>query len=40
MPRDRSTIAGAQLQTVTLRRVWSFARPYRAKIAAFLDSMP
>jgi ATP-binding cassette subfamily B protein len=36
MPRDRSSVEGAELQVATLRRVWTFARPYRLKIAAFL----
>ena len=29
-------VEGAELQVATLRRVWTFARPYRVKIASFL----
>jgi ATP-binding cassette subfamily B protein len=35
-PRDASRIEGATLSRGTLRRVWAFARPYRATIAVFL----
>ncbi len=35
-PRDTSAIAGAEVTRTTLRRVWSFARPYRGTIAVFL----
>ncbi len=36
MPRNESLVEGARLSTTTLRRVWSFARPYRGMIAVFL----
>ncbi len=35
-PRDTSTVEGATVSRRTLRRAWSFARPYRATIAVFL----
>jgi ATP-binding cassette subfamily B protein len=35
-PRDASTVAGARVTRATLRRIWSFARPYRTTIAVFL----
>ena len=35
-PRDASNLQGARVTTATLRRIWSFARPYRATIALFL----
>ena len=38
-PRDKSTIAGAKLSRVTLRRVWAFARPYRRSIFFFLGTI-
>jgi ATP-binding cassette subfamily B protein len=39
MPSDDSTIQGARWNAGTLRRVWVFARPYRAMIALFLASI-
>jgi ATP-binding cassette subfamily B protein len=36
MPRDSDAIKGVQLEDGTLRRVWTFARPYRGTIALFL----
>lgn len=36
MPRNESAVAGARLSRATLRRVWSFARPYRGMIGLFL----
>ena len=39
MPRDTSTIDGAQVQRDTVRRVWGFARPYRLTISVFLVSI-
>ena len=36
MPRDSDAIKGVQLEDATLRRVWTFARPYRGTIALFL----
>ncbi len=38
-PRDKSKIAGAKLSRVTLRRVWTFARPYRRAIFFFLGTI-
>jgi ATP-binding cassette, subfamily B, bacterial len=35
-PRDPRAVAGARLTKATLRRIWSFARPYRATIVLFL----
>ena len=35
-PRDPRAVEGAKVTRVTLRRIWSFARPYRATIAVFL----
>jgi ATP-binding cassette subfamily B protein len=35
-PRDTRAIEGAKVSRTTLRRIWSFARPYRATIALFL----
>ncbi|MBA3605340.1 MAG: ABC transporter ATP-binding protein [Acidimicrobiia bacterium] len=34
--RDATTVEGARLSSATLRRIWTFARPYRAMIALFL----
>jgi ATP-binding cassette subfamily B protein len=39
MPSDDSAIEGARLTSGTLRRVWTFARPYRRTIAVFLASI-
>ena len=39
MPRDTAGVAGAQLRVGTLRRVWTFARPYRGTIVVFLASI-
>jgi ATP-binding cassette, subfamily B, bacterial len=36
MPGDKDAIKGVELREGTLRRVWTFARPYRATIAVFL----
>ena len=38
-PRDSSTIEGATVSRLTLRRVWSFARPYRGTIIVFLGAI-
>ncbi len=35
-PRDPRSVAGARLTRATTRRIWTFARPYRATIALFL----
>jgi ATP-binding cassette subfamily B protein len=35
-PRDPRAVAGATVTRATLRRIWSFARPYRGTIALFL----
>ncbi len=35
-PRDPSQLAGATVTRTTLRRAWTFARPYRGPIAIFL----
>ena len=35
-PRDASELAGVHLSRATIRRAWSFARPYRGTIALFL----
>src|SRR6188768_3445267 len=35
-PRDPSQLAGATVSRRTLRRAWSFARPYRGVILLFL----
>ena len=35
-PGIRDAVAGAQLSRATVRRIWSFARPYRRTIALFL----
>ncbi len=35
-PRDASTVAGARVTRATLRRIWTFARPYRGTITIFL----
>lgn len=39
IPRDRSTIEGQRLGGRSLRRVWAFARPYRASIFGFLATI-
>jgi len=36
MPGDKEALEGIELQAGTLRRVWSFARPYRGTITIFL----
>src|SRR5215207_8108335 len=36
VPRDTSAVRGARLTSATLRRIWTFARPYRGTIAVFL----
>ena len=39
IPRDRSSIEGQRLGGRSLRRVWSFARPYRTSIFGFLATI-
>ncbi len=39
MPRDTHGIEGAAVGRGTAKRVWGFARPYRATIAVFLGSI-
>jgi ATP-binding cassette subfamily B protein len=36
MPGDKDALKGVELQDGTLRRVWTFARPYRTTIIIFL----
>jgi len=36
MPRDTDAVKGAKVSRTELRRVWRFARPYRAAIIGFL----
>jgi ATP-binding cassette, subfamily B, bacterial len=36
LPGDAEAVKGASLQRATLRRVWTFARPYRGTIIVFL----
>ena len=36
LPRDRTAIEGAKVDRGTMRRAWTFARPYRVAIAFFL----
>ena len=36
MPGDKDALKGVELQEGTLRRVWTFARPYRSTIIVFL----
>ncbi len=36
MPGDKDALKGVELQDGTLRRVWTFARPYRGTIIVFL----
>ncbi|MGB7879589.1 MAG: ABC transporter ATP-binding protein, partial [Ilumatobacteraceae bacterium] len=36
MPGDKDALKGVELQEGTLRRVWTFARPYRGTIIVFL----
>ena len=38
-PRDSSTIEGATVSRQTLRRIWSFARPYRGTLIVFLGAI-
>src|SRR3954452_5651121 len=38
-PRDTSTLDGATLSRHTMRRAWTFARPYRGTIAVFLAAI-
>lgn len=35
-PRDPNAIAGAEFSAATLRRIWTFARPYRRILAVYL----
>ena len=39
MPGDRDAIRDAEFSTGTLRRVWTFARPYRGTILLFLAAI-
>ncbi|MFM8389907.1 MAG: ABC transporter ATP-binding protein, partial [Actinomycetota bacterium] len=39
LPGDASAVAGAKLGRRALRRVWTFARPYRWSIAGFLGAI-
>ena len=39
MPRDTDAVKGAKVRQGDLRRVWRFARPYRASIIGFLVSI-
>ena len=39
MPGDRDAIRDAEFSTGTLRRVWTFARPYRSTILLFLAAI-
>ena len=39
MPGDASAVKGRKLDRSTIRRVWDFARPYKASIAGFLLSI-
>jgi ATP-binding cassette subfamily B protein len=39
IPRDRSAIEGQRLGGRSLRRVWTFARPYRVSIFGFLATI-
>jgi ATP-binding cassette subfamily B protein len=39
LPGDASAVAGAKLGRQALRRVWTFARPYRWSIAGFLGAI-
>jgi ATP-binding cassette, subfamily B, bacterial len=36
MPGDKDALKGVELREGTLRRVWTFARPYRGTIIVFL----
>jgi ATP-binding cassette, subfamily B, bacterial len=38
-PRDTSDLEGASMSRHTMRRVWSFARPYRGTIGVFLAAI-
>lgn len=39
MPSDAAAVRGRRLERSALRRVWIFARPYRASIAGFLSAI-
>ena len=39
MSRDPELVAGKSIDRPVLRRVWAFARPYRAMLAAFLGTI-
>jgi ATP-binding cassette subfamily B protein len=39
IPRDRSAVEGQRLGGRSLRRVWTFARPYRTSIFGFLSTI-
>lgn len=39
MPGDRDAVKGKRLERRSLRRAWSFARPYRRRIVLFLSSI-
>ena len=36
MPKDSSAIEGASMSRATLRRIWTFARPYRRLLAVYV----
>ena len=36
MPKDASAVAGVDLSRATLRRIWTFARPYRRLLAVYI----
>ncbi|MGH9270305.1 MAG: ABC transporter transmembrane domain-containing protein, partial [Ilumatobacteraceae bacterium] len=38
-PRDASQVEGARVTRATLRRIWTFARPYRGTITLFLTAI-
>ena len=39
MPRDTDAVKGAKIAAATVRRVWTFARPYRGTIIVFLAAI-
>lgn len=39
MPGDAEAVRGRRLERSSLRRVWTFARPYRSSIAGFLTAI-
>ncbi|MDQ3178364.1 MAG: ABC transporter ATP-binding protein, partial [Actinomycetota bacterium] len=38
-PRDAAAVAGARLDRGTVRRIWTFARPYRRRIAVLVAAI-